>query len=374
MKLSTKNFVSKCILLLVFLLAIFIVSCSLTVEKAEEPIGDFELRDGVETYIKEGQVIRNQLIEHEGKLYYVDGEGHKSKDTWGIVDNDGHYGYFGSLGDLVIDKIRHIDGKDYYFDENGVLYQDRTESNIKVIDGVEYIANKNGELILVADKEKMDKQKETQQSITQTNKVVSQQTIVSQQVVVPQQQIVPNTTSIQSQTIEYSTAAPFVSAINETNGTTALDEFGGPGIGINTAPTSNTTNVTPTSAQSSSEVKIVKTEKIIDYLEGDDYDCSITLLKPIMNGSNADETENINSCIEDIMDAWLDDVKGVIGEYDTFPKSVTFNSATLGSVNNSRMIINLSGSVKPKSGSSKTIKYRITYDRKEANAEITQTK
>ena len=79
--------------------------------------GQFVLMDGVETYMEYGQVVKNKLVEVGEKLYFVDEEGHKVKERWAIINNDGDYGYFGSLGDLVLDKIRVIDGKEYYFDK-----------------------------------------------------------------------------------------------------------------------------------------------------------------------------------------------------------------------------------------------------------------
>ena len=133
------------------ILAILVLLSLFSCEKKEE-VGHFEIIDGVETYVYDGQIIKNQLVEVNGELYYVDANGHKLKDEWAIIDNDGHYGYFGNLGDLVRNKIRTIDGKDYYFDEKGCLYQDRTESKIKIIEGTEYIANVNGELSLAANK------------------------------------------------------------------------------------------------------------------------------------------------------------------------------------------------------------------------------
>ncbi len=278
---------------------------------------------------KDGKKVVSSWVDNK---YYVDATGKKARNEWiefSYMGDDGQkkigFYYVGEDGIKVTDTTidgRYVNDEGCYFPESGEKIRDLKKDDKNIEDKKD-----------VSDKDKTSEDNKSQSKEIETTK--------QQETTIP----IPATTQPQS-----SYVSPVI------------------------APTSNTTNVTPTSAQSSSEVKIVKTEKITDYLEGDDYDCSITLLKPIMNGSNADETENINSCIEDIMDAWLDDVKGVIGEYDTFPKSVTFNSATLGSVNNSRMIINLSGSVKPKSGSSKTIKYRITYDRKEANAEITQTK
>lgn len=386
--------------------------------------GSFVYKDGVETYMEYGQVVIDKLVNIDGKIYYVDGEGHKVKDTWAIIDNDGHYGYFGNFGDLIVNKIRTINGKDYYFDENGVLYQDRTEKQIKVIDGVEYIANRNGELRLASD-ETSETKNEIKDETTATTKKVevtttakqqNQTTIVSaeaqrlaaEQAVAQQaaaqqaaaqqaaaQQAAAESAAAQQaaaqqvaaeQAAQISTEPPFANAINISGNTTVPDEFGGPGVvGNNTnttqakpGNTSNTVPVAPGSgttinAESANQVKIQSTQKMTEVVDGDDYECNITLVKPIMIGTSAEETVNMNSCIDEVMDAILEDIQGVVGEYDTLPKSVSITNANISSSNNSRVVIQLSGSVRPKSGSSKTIKYKITYDRKEPNADFART-
>lgn len=379
--------------------------------------GSFVYKDGVETYMEYGQVVIDKLVNIDGKIYYVDGEGHKVKDTWAVIDNDGHYGYFGNFGDLIVNKIRTINGKDYYFDENGVLYQDRTEKQIKVIDGVEYVANRNGELRLASDetsetkKEIIDETTATTKKVevTTTAKQQNQTTVVSaeaqrvaaeqaaqqaaaQQAAAQQaaaQQAAAQQAATQQAATQISTEPPFANAINISgSNTTVPDEFGGPGVvgnntGTNTAQVSpgNNTQTAPvapgggttTNAQSANEVKIQSTQRMTEAVDGDDYECTITLVKPIMIGTSAEETVNMNSCIDEVMDAILEDIQGVVGEYDTLPKSVSITNASISSSNNSRVVIQLSGSVRPKSGSSKTIKYKITYDRKEPNADFART-
>ena len=375
--------------------------------------GSFVYRDGVETYMEHGQVVIDKLVNVDGKIYYVDNEGHKVKDTWAIIDNDGHYGYFGNFGDLVVNKIRTIDGKDYYFDENGILYQDKTEKQIKIIDGAEYIANKNGELrfasgTFASETETTTTAKAVTATTTRQQTQQTQTTIVSaeaqlaaaQQAAAQQaaaQQVAAQQAAAQQaaaqqaaqQSAQISTAAPFANAINVSgSNTTVPDEFGGPGVvgnntGTNTAQVSpgNTAQTAPvapgggttTNAQSAKEVKIQSTQRMTETVDGDDYECKITIVKPIMVGTSSEETMNMNSCIDEVMDAILEDVQGVVGEYDTLPKSVSITNASISSSTNSRVVIQLSGSVRPKSGSSKTIKYRITYDRKEINADFSRT-
>lgn len=362
--------------------------------------GSFVYRDGVETYMEHGQVVIDKLVNVDGKIYYVDNEGHKVKDTWAIIDNDGHYGYFGNFGDLVVNKIRTIDGKDYYFDENGILYQDKTEKQIKIIDGAEYIANKNGELRFasgtfasetettttakaVTTTTARQQTQQTQSAIISAEQVAAQQA-AAQQAAAQQaaaQQAAAQQAAQQAatqQAAQISTAAPFANAINVSgSNTTVPDEFGGPGVvgnntGTNTAPVAPGGGTT-TNAQSAKEVKIQSTQRMTETVDGDDYECNITIVKPIMVGTSSEETMNMNSCIDEVMDAILEDVQGVVGEYDTLPKSVSITNASISSSTNSRVVIQLSGSVRPKSGSSKTIKYRITYDRKEVNADFSRT-
>ena len=376
--------------------------------------GSFVYRDGVETYMEHGQVVIDKLVNVDGKIYYVDNEGHKVKDTWAIIDNDGHYGYFGNFGDLVVNKIRTINGKDYYFDENGILYQDKTEKQIKIIDGTEYIANKNGELRFASGTFASETETTTtaktvttttarqQTQQTQTTIVSAEAQLAAAQQAAAQQAAAQQAAAQQAaaqqaaaqqaatqQAAQISTAAPFANAINVSgSNTTVPDEFGGPGVvgnntGTNTAQVSpgNTAQTAPvapgggttTNAQSAKEVKIQSTQRMTETVDGDDYECNITIVKPIMVGTSSEETMNMNSCIDEVMDAILEDVQGVVGEYDTLPKSVSITNASISSSTNSRVVIQLSGSVRPKSGSSKTIKYRITYDRKEVNADFSRT-
>ena len=411
-----KNILGIIIIVLLVVFILIAVGLAINVARMRKNFrkmaeGSFVYKDGVETYMEFGQVVIDKLVEVDGKIYYVDGDGHKVKDTWAIIDNDGHYGYFGNMGDLVLNRIRTINGKDYYFDENGVLYQDRTEKKIKVIDGVEYIANKNGELRLASeDVSEIKEETSAESSIAQTTTVqtttakTNQPTIANAAAQAAAQQAAAQAAAQQAAAqavaqaaaaqqaaqqvaaaqAQISTEAPFANAI-DISGNLVPNEFGGPGVvGGNTnnnaaiTPTGvvsgkgNTTNTTTVTGHAD-EVKIQKTEKITESYEGDDYDCKITLIKPIMLGTSDEETENMNACIDEVMDAWMDEIMGLVGEYDEVPKSVTFTSATLTSTTKSKVVITLTGSLKPKSGSTKTIKYKITYDRTNANADITKT-
>ena len=392
-----KKYNSYLLLIIGILLIVTIFS---SCDKKETLNGSFVIKDGEETYVIDGKVYGNRLVTVDDKLYYVDENGHKIKSEWAVIDNDGHYGYFGNFGELIVDKVRTIDGKDYYFDENGILYQDRTEKQIKIIDGIKYIANKQGELRIVNDETEKEEIKQTtnttttHKSTTSSDDFAKKQSqlaaeqariIASQQAAIIAMEEASKLQSLQQTTQnQISNEAPFSNAINITNNTPIVDEaLSGPGATTNTntnskvsTTTNKTTNQTTaqttaqTTTQTSNEIKIVSTEKVTDVIEGDDYDCNITLLKPIMNGSTVDETQNMNSCIDELMDAWFDEINGLVSDYDDLPKSVTFSNATLGTVSKTKIYINITGSLKPKSGSSKSLKYRITYDREDINADI----
>ena len=352
---------------------------------SEQDKGAFVIQDGIETYMEQGQVVKDKLVKVDGRLYYVDNNGHKVKDQWAVIDNDGNYGYFGSLGELVINKIRMIDGKEYYFDENGVLYQDRSEKKIKVIDGVEYIANKNGELRLASDPVP------TTTTVAPTTRPYVQPTTISAQQAAAQQaaqqaaaqqaaqQAAAQQAAQQAAAQQAANNAPFSNAININQGTgnQVPNEFGGPGVVGNNSASNYYQTVAPTTqaantAQSASEVKISRTEKIIDSVEGDEYECKITLLKPIMLGTSEDETMNLNSAIDELTDTWMEQVMSLVEGYSTLPKSVTFTSTDLGTVTKSKVTITISGNLRPKSGSSKSIKYRIIYNREDGTADISK--
>ena len=306
--------------------------------------GHFELKDGVETYVNGGQVVIDTLVTDGGKMYYTDSQGHKVKDAWKIIDNDGNYGYFGSFGDLVTDKIREINGKTYYFDKNGKLYTDNTGKKVITIEGVEYIANSNGELKLA-----LGAEIPTKETAATTKKAV------------------PQTAAPVATAAPVVTIAP-IAPIDPLT-TTIVPSIDGPGATI-IAPAADGTN--PTVAATSTEVKISKNEKVIDTVDGENYDCKITLLKPVVISTTAEETTSINASIEDLMDTLLSDVISRVEEYDDLPKSVTFTSTALGTVKKSSITINLSGSLKTKAGATKTLKYRITYDRESETAELTK--
>ena len=66
----------------------------------------------------------------------------------------------------------------------------------------------------------------------------------------------------------------------------------------------------------------------------------------------------------------MEEVETVAYEYETLPKSVIFNSATVTSTNRTNIFISLSGSITTRTGGTKSIKYRIIYDREELFAEL----
>ena len=86
-----------------------------------------------------------------------------------------------------------------------------------------------------------------------------------------------------------------------------------------------------------------------------------------------EETMNMNSCIDEVIETWMEQIMSLAEGYSALPKSVTFTSVDLGTVNKTKIIINITGNIRPKTGSSKTLKYRMTYNREDETIDLTKT-
>ena len=69
-------------------------------------------------YVIDGKMVSNRIVEWKGKRYYVGEDGKYLVNTW---CNDG-YSYATEYGSLVCREWKTIDGKQYYFYWEGVLY------------------------------------------------------------------------------------------------------------------------------------------------------------------------------------------------------------------------------------------------------------
>lgn len=69
-------------------------------------------------YVIDGKMVSNRIVEWKGKRYYVGEDGKYLVNTW---CNDG-YSYATEDGSLVCSEWKTIDGKQYYFYWEGVLY------------------------------------------------------------------------------------------------------------------------------------------------------------------------------------------------------------------------------------------------------------
>ena len=380
-----KNKVFIIIIIVLILIIVALVVNFFLFKKVMRETGHFEKINGVDTYIDNGSIVTNSLVRIRGKkIYYVDENGHKIKNAWEIINNDGDYGYFGSLGELIKNKVKEIDGKLYYFDENGIL---KIDTYVEYED-IKYHANSDGELTLASeyDKTKNEIVSETQkseESLAANTTVVSTTvaaTTVAQTTAIPittapLQNIVVGEAPI-SQTTQSTTVATSVALVVE-------GENGGPGVSLEVVSPASTVTKTVSSTTISdddeddeddeTEVDLKGTTKITDTVDGDDYECTITILKPIMVGKNTEETENLSSAMDEAADMIWEEVESLVNDYSTLPKSVIFNNAELGTVNSSKIYIFISGTINMKSGSTKSIKYRIVYDRDECTPTVTKT-
>lgn len=397
------------------LFIIMIIINFLIFNKKHNAKGEFKKVDGIDTYYENDSIVKNSLVFYKGKKYFVDDEGHKKKNAWEIIDNDGHYGYFGSLGEIITGTVKEIDGINYYFDEEGILATD-----IKIeYDGEIYYADENGGLSLINEEDiKQDevntKAATVQATVPPTTKAVIQQTYATQvttqatyippvvttqgnyaaqapvsNVVTPETTIsantsfsnMPTTEELIQQAILQEQQSKAAAASMTPGGSSTSIEQNGPaavypvvkgyeeGKSVDDDGSYDDDDDDDTSG---GELKISGTEKITDVYDDDDYQCNITLLQPIVKGGKSGEADIINDCINDAMDSLFDEVDDMIGEYESLPKSVTFSSATISTNTSSRFVITLSGKLTPRSGSSKTIKYKMTYNREDEDMELTK--
>jgi len=115
-------------------------------EIKENGVSD-SIKENVATgFIKEGNYVyyinsngekAKWLQQINGKMYYFNGQGVLYNKGW-LTFNDGTTRYFGTDGACVI-GFNVIGGKTYYFDENGIMYK-----WLKTIDGVRYYFNGQG--------------------------------------------------------------------------------------------------------------------------------------------------------------------------------------------------------------------------------------
>ena len=336
--------------------------------------GHFEKRDGIDTYVENGEVIKDTLVVIEDqngkKVYYVDNEGHKIKNKWQVIDNDNNYGYFGNLGELVTDDIREIEGNLYYFDENGLLLTDR---NI-TYDGVQYVADKNG--VLTELNKKIPTPSNSKIVETTTIKATTKSAVVTTQapIVAPtsvsptistgtanigQAPFYTTETTVQKTTTETTTA-------KNTLETNADGSNVGPGQGItgsttNSGPSDSTT--TTDGEGSDTNIKIVSKTTIESTVDGEDYECVIKVIKATMRGKNDEETEYLNSALDGATDELMELVESYASEMSTTPKSITFTSVDITSITSKKIILTFTATLKQKTGSTRTLKYKMTYDR-----------
>lgn len=68
------------------------------------------------TYLK----VVNQLLTVDGKEYYFDENGVRYTNKW--LSKYNHVYYFGSDGAMLKNTTQYIGGKEYYFDNDGVTW------------------------------------------------------------------------------------------------------------------------------------------------------------------------------------------------------------------------------------------------------------
>lgn len=507
-KKNNKQKVLVAIIIVLMLLIVAFIINFFVIKKKYYSDGEFRKVDGIDTYYEKDDLVKDSLVSYKGKKYFVDNEGHKKKNVWEIIDNDNHYGYFGSLGELVTNSLKEIDKKYYYFDKDGKLV---TNDFVKY-DNATYYASEDGSLLYRAFKildkdyyfgrggklvvkegwvrnrkdenkrglpsglyyldEKGQRVKDkwlndvyvdkngkmavdtwvgeyyvgkdgkylhdtttpdgvtlgsdgkpiAGQTIPTTTRAATQatqknnNTTSTQQVVTSQTTNSYNTNAPTSVVVtQETTTAQEISSMTVNSALPSTEDLIKAGLQKEQESAQAAASITPGSGASveqngptavyqvvkgyaegknvedddddtwyddddedgeddevESEIKISSTQKISDTYDDDEYECTITLLQPVVKGGKNGEADTINDCMESMMDELSEEVDTIINGYEDLPKSIIFSSATITSSSSSRLVITLSGKVTPRSGTSKTVKYKITYDRNEEEATLTK--
>ncbi|MCC4420789.1 N-acetylmuramyl-L-alanine amidase, partial [Limosilactobacillus reuteri] len=71
----------------------------------------------------DGARYTDQFLNKNGKVYYFDNQGIMYQDQY--YKNWGHTYYFGADGARYTDQFLNKNGKVYYFDNQGIMYQDQ---------------------------------------------------------------------------------------------------------------------------------------------------------------------------------------------------------------------------------------------------------
>jgi len=90
---------------------------------------EFCLSYGKEYYVgDDGVMVANEWVDYDEATYYVGSDGSKTVNDWRLLvpedadeDEDAEWFYFDGKGKMVVSKKKVIDGKTYYFADNGVM-------------------------------------------------------------------------------------------------------------------------------------------------------------------------------------------------------------------------------------------------------------
>ena len=88
---------------------------------------EFCMSNGKEYYVGEdGYLVRSSWVDYDDETYYVNSAGMKVTNDWKFVypmdsEDEEEWFYFLPSGKLVTDNSKKINGKTYYFDEDGIM-------------------------------------------------------------------------------------------------------------------------------------------------------------------------------------------------------------------------------------------------------------
>lgn len=431
-----KKFKLPIIIIIVVIIVLLVINAILS--RAVSNKAHFEDEGGYKTFYDNGSVVRDELVEYKGKEYYIDGNGHMAIDSFGMVNNNGDLGFFGSKGERVYNVIKEVNDSLYYIDKSGILFKD---GNFE-FDGNTYRANGDGTLVTnyiedvagdtyvygydgkvnghkglldtwyssssykagryyinddgsVAKSAWIDDYYFGEDGNMIVSAWIDDKYLGSDGRTVKNEWVGDYYLGEDGKTVKNKWVGDYYCGPDGKyirSGYTGDGKYVGSDGKITEAP--KVTQAVPATTQSANQnvggntsIDIVESSVatnadgaelyIIDkgtireeYETKDGNTCKVTVIRPTIAGIDLDEGDIFNEGVGEAIDQLLEELEDWVANNSTEYKTITFTSAEMTTLTSSRARITLSGKATPRSGTSRTIKYRITYDRENETCEL----
>ena len=375
--------------------------------------GKFKNVDGIDTYYEGYEIGRNKLVRVDNDEYYIDNNGHKIINDLLTIDINGNLAYFDESGKRLVNSFVYVNGAKKFADSNGMI----KKNTLFTFDGNKYFADSDGNIIINNIKKADNKlyyfgpdgkmcntngwQTFNNEYIYILNGQVARNAWVDSDYYVGDDGKMKRNTwvdtyyyvgedgkYVRNQKIgeyycgsdgKYVTNCTIDGIVYDSKGVgTRVVAIQSPTITPNQQQTTNNysanstvinnsnNNTSISATNSNEELYIAGNKNITDsYEDNKGNTCKITIKKPIMAGRESEEVSAINDVIEEKVNEIMEELLQLASTYAEAPKSISLTNVERTTLTASRCRITFSGKLTPRSGSQKTVKYRISYERED---------